>query len=214
MSAIAYKPPWQEGVAYKASKDPLVPPTLPTAPDTTGRQTAPTSKAAVIDMDGMPLAPPIRSDYKFKLERFSAEYMVDFNACAAALRIGASEKAIACGYASKLFNEPYTQQLIVRHINEWEEDAICSRNQVKAALWRESNYYGPDGSASARVAALGKLSKLMGMEIQRIEVNHQVTGVMIVPMTSPEEWATLAQKSQQHLKEQVIEVEAETRAPE
>ena len=200
-----YTPPWLGPDAAPPPPGPDTSGTVGGAPEREVGEIAPVreNQNPVMDFDGMPMMPPASQSYAAKLERFAIEYMVDMNACSAALRIGATEDAIRCGYASKLLNHPYTQQLIANYIREWEEDAICTRNQIKAALWREANYYGPDGSAAARVAALGKLMRLMGMDIQKIESTSAI-GVMVVPMTTgPEQWAQLAEQQQLELKEAV-----------
>ncbi len=134
---------------------------------------------------------------------FVAEFVKDFNAVAALLRLGFQFEAPNV-VATRWLKEPYTQYLLDQYIDGATEKALITRNKVIAALNREANSYGLDSSGASRVSALGKLAKILGMEIDRTEVSVAVAGgIMLVPLAaSPEDWEKNASKAQLELKEE------------
>lgn len=139
---------------------------------------------------------------------FIKEYLVDYNAIAAAQRIGYN-KGIAKEYAVRLMAEPYVAREISRLEGApAEEDELSIKKRIMAGLIRESNYYGPGSSQAARVAALGKLAQLHGME-PATKTKTELTGADGQPLTAgqfiipgvmtPEQWAAAAAQQQADL---------------
>lgn len=96
-------------------------------------------------------------------QRFVEEYLADYDAFAAAIRIGYQE-AFAQQYAKQFLTEPYTLKLIKEREAEFgiltEEDQ--HRKKIVAGLYREA--HSRINSGSARVAALTQLAKIIGIE--------------------------------------------------
>lgn len=132
---------------------------------------------------------------------FVAEYVKDFNGAAAIMRLGYQvfEPRVVAG---QWLREPYTQYILDKFIREAEDVALVTRGEILAGLKREANSYGLDSSGASRVSALGKLAKILGIEITKIEGEVKaVGGVMLVPLGgNPEEWEKNAAKSQSDLK--------------
>ncbi len=96
-------------------------------------------------------------------KRFVDEYLTDYDAVGAAIRLGYQE-AFAQQYAKKFLTEPYTLRLVKEREAEFgvktEED--LHRKKIVAGLYREA--YARHNSGSARVAALSQLAKITGIE--------------------------------------------------
>jgi len=96
-------------------------------------------------------------------KRFVDEYLTDYDAFSAAIRLGYQE-AFAQQYAKKFLTEPYTLKLIKEKEAEFgiktEDDQ--HRKKIIAGLYREA--HSRFNSGSARVAALTQLAKIIGIE--------------------------------------------------
>lgn len=146
-----------------------------------------------------------RPETKFKAQAFAKAYLIDFDHRNAAIRIGAPEdKALEIGRG--MLNDPETLQAIQAYMGSIETDKLVSRERVLMGLLKEACYHGLGASHSARVAAWGKLAKVLGMELPPEDPNKKNTqgGVMIVPMAGGiEEWERAAIGQQQQLKTDV-----------
>jgi hypothetical protein len=142
---------------------------------------------------------------KFKAQEFAKLYVIDFDHRNAALRLGAPEdKALEIGRG--MLNDPETLQAIQAFMARIEKDKIVSRERVLAGLLREACYHGHGASHSARVAAWGKLAKVLGMELPTEDPAKKTIqgGVMLVPMAGGiEDWERAAMGQQQQLKSDV-----------
>ena len=96
-------------------------------------------------------------------QRFVEQYLVDYDAYSAAIRLGYQE-AFAQQYAKQFLAEPYTLKLIREKEAEFgiltEDDQ--HRKKIVAGLYREA--HSRFNSGSARVAALTQLAKIIGIE--------------------------------------------------
>lgn len=96
-------------------------------------------------------------------QRFVEEYLADYDAVGAAIRLGYQE-AFAQQYAKQFLAEPYTLKLIKEREAEFgiltEEDQ--HRKKIVAGLYREA--HSRFNSGAARVAALTQLAKIIGIE--------------------------------------------------
>lgn len=136
-----------------------------------------------------------------QMERFAQEFIVDFNGVQAALRMGIALEKAASWVSKKLYT-PYVQSEILRLIRTLPESSIVNRNQVLAGLLKEANREGPDASSASRIAAWTQIGKILGMYVQRIEINPRVGSVMQVPMASSlESWEKSAITAQSQLME-------------
>lgn len=96
-------------------------------------------------------------------KRFVEEYVVDYNAVDAAIRIGFNEQ-FAVQYAKKFLSEPYTLKLIKEQEEELGQttDEERHRKRVIAGLYREAHSRFNNGSA--KVAAFTQIAKIVGIE--------------------------------------------------
>lgn len=145
-------------------------------------------------------------------DKFVIEYVKDYNALDAAIRIGYT-LAFAKEFAPRFMSESYVlnqikkQETAPEGIDFENEDAL--KRQVYASLWREANFHGAGSSQAARVAALSKLSAFHGMDAPSRSKQEltgpdgqplQAGGVLVIPgvMTS-EQWAAQAEQQQADL---------------
>lgn len=96
-------------------------------------------------------------------DRFVGEYLVDYDALGAALRIGYSE-AFARQYSQSFMLEPYVRARITQ---QEEKLGIATeeekhRRKIVAGLYRIAG--GAKSAASAQVAAYSQLAKITGIE--------------------------------------------------
>lgn len=149
-----------------------------------------------------------------KAQAFAKEMLVDFNPVKALLRSGLiSEEEAATRSDTSLYKtaqryerDPYVQQALRDYIHRVESDKIVSRERILYGLLEEACYHGPGGSASARVAAWGKLAKLMGMELPEGGDKRDAApgGVLLIPFApSIQDWEAAAMGQQAKLKADV-----------
>jgi len=100
-------------------------------------------------------------------DAFVCEYLKDFSGVEAASRIGSTNPVNTW---RRLIKCPYVQRAIGKKMQDWEANSVVTRNKVCAVLWRESNDF-VHGTAATRVAAASKLAKLMGFEVDNINLN-------------------------------------------
>ena len=94
---------------------------------------------------------------------FVQEYMKDYDAFNACLRVG-FQATYALEYSQQFLRESYVQQRIKAcelQSGLREED---SERLVLSVLRREMQYTGPGSSHAARVSAAGLMAKLLGLE--------------------------------------------------
>lgn len=149
-----------------------------------------------------------------KAQAFAKEMLVDFNPVKALLRSGlispeeAETRSAQSLYktAQRYERDPYVQQALRDFIHRVESDKVVSRERILYGLLEEACYHGPGASASARVAAWGKLAKLMGMELpaEGEQKTSAPGGVLLIPYApSIEDWETAAMGQQAKLKADV-----------
>jgi len=96
-------------------------------------------------------------------QRFVEEYLVDYDAFAAALRLGYAEQ-FAEQYSRQFMLEPYVRKRIAER--EAELGVVTEeqqhRKKIVAGLYREA--HSRFNSGAARVAALTQLAKIIGIE--------------------------------------------------
>ncbi len=136
---------------------------------------------------------------------FVAEYLVDYDQVAAAIRCGFSA-GFAGDYAKKFMGEPYVQKKLkgeqLAEPQNKEEEADQERihkRKILAALMREA--HNPMISGAARVGALSRLAAIyqMDMPAKGAAEMHR-GGVMMVPaIANIDEWQTAAIASQTQL---------------
>jgi hypothetical protein len=161
--------------------------------------------------DDLPIDEPAEErsyTYREKALRdfFVKEYLVDYDAVAAAHRIGYG-KSYAKEFSARFMQEPYVLRQIAKSegfVNtESPEDRESAKRRIMAGLTREANYRGPGSSQAARVAALSKLAQLHGMDFDAKPKeldNNPAEGAFVVPgVMTPEQWAAAAEKQQEDL---------------
>lgn len=117
-------------------------------------------------------------------DRFVNEYVKDYNAFCAALRLGYAE-AYAAQYSQQFLREPYTQQRLAQvqeEIGDAEEDQ--HRKRIVAGLYRLAEERGMGSSHGGRVAAYNTLVKVMGLEApvkSVVEVNEKPSVQFYIP---------------------------------
>ena len=116
-------------------------------------------------------------------DNFVIEFLKDFNGVEAATRCGSSNPVAMW---RRMMKCPYTQRAISKKMQEWEADAVVSRNKLCATLWREANDF-IHGTAATRVAAAAKLGKMMGYEVDNINLTlNQNQEFIDAPLTKEE----------------------------
>lgn len=157
-------------------------------------------------------------------DRFVEEYLTDYDAYQACIRVGYT-KMLAKKFCAIFMQEPYTLQRIrLRETGgaEVEEDSAEARKRrVMMGLIREANYRGPGCSQAARVAALSKLAAIEGMDAPKKSI-HEMTGpdgqpisqggFFVVPgIMTTEDWEKRAAEQQAALVAQVPAGSAEAK---
>ena len=137
---------------------------------------------------------------------FVAEYLVDYDRLAAAMRCG-FEFQLAMEWSARLFQEPYVQQRIARlRISaDVDQDSLeeYNKRRVREGLISEAFYRGPGSSHSARVSALKALATINGM-VPKGDLGKggpsEKGGVMAVPgIADIDDWEKTASASQDAL---------------
>lgn len=156
------------------------------------------------------ISPELSSAEKAVRDRFVKEYLLDYDAKAAAIRCGYGE-SFAGAYADKFMLEPYVLQQIKARELEFADDPVAeeeaTKRIIRASLLREANYRGPGSSHSARVNALAKLAVIHDMDAPtKIEADiNSRGGVMMVPgIASAEDWAKTASEAQKKLQDEAM----------
>lgn len=138
-------------------------------------------------------------DKKTARKLFVLEYLKDFNATKALLRLG-QEGTIQYvrKKGSEYLREPYVNQLIDEHIRQAKEDTIVTRAEVLFGLKNEA-HNAPE--AATRVTAWCNIGKMLGMYVEKKELKVTGSGVMLIPASaSPDEWEAATSAAQEHLK--------------
>lgn len=138
-------------------------------------------------------------------DKFVTEYLVDYDAWAAAIRVGFLRN-IAGTYAQTMLEDTYVRREIARRqqlqIENPKEANKARRRLIEAALMREAHYKGPNSTHAGRVMALANLAKIHDMNAAtkiKSEVVHK-GGVMRVPaIASVADWEKEAAKTQDKL---------------
>jgi hypothetical protein len=153
--------------------------------------------------DGLPGLEDLSPREKALRDMFVSEYLIDYDQVKAAMRCGFNMQ-FAQEYSRRFMEEAYVQ----RRINEIRFTKVDDRQleefdkaRIKTSLMAEAHYHGAGSTQAARVAALGKLATMYGMETKKVEatVTHR-GGVMAVPgIASLDDWEKQASASQDEL---------------
>jgi hypothetical protein len=155
------------------------------------------------------LAPELTKAERELRDRFVAEYLADYDAYKAAIRIGYAP-AYAKDFCQRFMQEPYVLGKIRDaeggHVDD--ADPEVQKRMVLAGLWREARNFGAGSSQAARVAALSKISAFFGMDAPKTSKTELTgadgmplgSGVFVVPgMVTADEWAKQAEAQQEEL---------------
>lgn len=161
--------------------------------------------------NGLPAPEEMNPREKALRDMFVSEYLIDFDQVKAAMRCGFNQQ-FAVEYSRKFMEESYVQKRIneVRFMKV-DDRALeeFDKTRIRSSLMAEAHYYGPGSSSASRVAALGKLALMYGMEApKKVDVNavHR-GGVMAVPgIASLEDWEKGAAESQDELVKHAADV--------
>jgi hypothetical protein len=155
--------------------------------------------------DPLLMEPALSAQEKALRDRFVTEYLIDYDAWAACVRVGFL-KSVAGAYAADFMQEPYVQREILRR--QLQEDADPKGALKNKKKWVEMNllqaaqFKGEGSSHSARVSALSKLCNIYDMD-GATKIKANVThkgGVMMVPaIANVDEWEAHASKHQDKL---------------
>lgn len=157
--------------------------------------------------DEMVMQPVLSQAERAMRDKFVDEYLTDFNALAAAIRIGFL-RSVAGEYSQQLMDDPYVNKQISKKQAELEanpKEAVRRRKRLtEMALYREAHYHGPGSSHAARVSALAKLVSVYDMDAPT-KIEQKIThrgGVMVIPaIANLDDWEKAAQQSQTKLVE-------------
>ena len=138
---------------------------------------------------------------KYRRQVFAAHYIKTLNGSASAKLAGFKSPGHK---ATRLLKEPYVQKLLNDLINDLDQDALMTQNEILFQLKKEALQV-ESGNQGARISALAHMAKIRGMIVDQTNVNVTAKqSVMVVPaMPSHQEWSKDAAKSQAKLKEDV-----------
>lgn len=154
--------------------------------------------------DAIPITDDLNPREKALRDLFVSEYLVDYDAVRACQRCGFVHQ-FAIDFARKFMEEPYVQQQLnaVKFQNVPEQAmADYDKKRIRTGLMAEAHYRGPGSSHSGRVAALGKLASLYGMDAPKKSEQTIINrgGVMAVPgIAALDDWEAAASASQDAL---------------
>lgn len=138
-------------------------------------------------------------------DQFAQEYLVDYDALAACVRIGFA-KMFAENYAKKFMSETYVRnriaQLQAHEALNPKQEANEDKRRIRSMLFKEANYHGPGSSHGARVSALAKLASIYSMDgpIKTENLHTHRGNVMRIPAQMDEDtWEREAIESQTEL---------------
>lgn len=103
--------------------------------------------------------PELSAKEKALRDAFVREYLIDYDAVKAAIRLG-FKSSVADTYAGRFMSESY----VLRQIAHKQHNNGNIQDVIRNTLLKEANYYGPGSSASARVSAIAQLAKNEGIE--------------------------------------------------
>jgi hypothetical protein len=142
---------------------------------------------------------------------FALEYVYDFSARNAAIRLGFDHKA-AAEVGRKLLNHWLTQRCIRKLEQRFEQDKLVTADRVLSLLYRDASNYSPGSNPIARVSAQKNLVTLMGLaKPKQVEVTTKagaggagkMGGVMMVPFVmTPDQWEQHAENAQRALQQE------------
>lgn len=161
-----------------------------------------------ITSDQLAIKYEMKVDDVVKMRHFVHEYIKDFNAYQAALRMGYSVD-MAINNAQLLMEHSFTQLRLAEIMKDVDANSIISGNQVMFALWREANLGNNASNAAGRISALKELARIKRIGDTAQQKAVKVTGVMIVPMVENDaesSWEDKAKASQAALKGGAIDV--------
>lgn len=163
------------------------------------------------------------SEREIKLrDKFAREYVKDFDALAAAKRVG-YQGQVAKEYAIRLMDEPYVirkiDQLKGKGLQEMDPEQI--KNTIMAGLYREANDRGLGATHPGRIAAWAHLARLNGLE-PASKIKNELSGpdgqplggMFVLPgLMTPEQWEQAAAAQQEALVSGKIDQVAQVAPP-
>ena len=126
-----------------------------------------------------------------KRQRFVEEYLLDFNAAAAARRAGYSERT-AQTQGPRLLRFVQVQAALLRLQQKADKRFDVRLDQVLGGLAKEAMGQGPDTRASARVAAWQAIARIKGFDApKKVELTGADGGAIALDhkWTEEEVWA-------------------------
>lgn len=156
----------------------------------------------------IPEAESLSVEEKAVRDLFVTEYLVDYDGIKAAMRCG-FQFQFAVEYSKQFLQDPYVQKRIsdLRTSGSVNQETLdeYNRRRVREALMEQAFYQGPGASHAARVAALGRLTTILGMDPSvKGGANGKGPGaqggVMAVPgIADIDQWEQTASQSQDEL---------------
>lgn len=144
-------------------------------------------------------------DEVVRMRHFLGEYLKDFDEKLAAVRMGYPYDS-ALGTGRLLLHHSYSQLKLLEMLEAMEIPKLISAQLIISRLWKEAN--NGDGlfnNAPNRIAALGKLAKIIGLENPKPIEEKNIRpsgGIMFVPIAlSSDDWGDYAHASQKALKD-------------
>lgn len=131
---------------------------------------------------------------------FVIHYIKTLDSYASAKFAGYEEPQIA---GEALLREPYVQNEISRLLDDLDDKAIMTRNEIMFRLKYEAHNMEAQNQ-SARITALDKIAKISGiMEEEGAKTINNVHVMVVPPMGSADEWGENAEGQQSELKQDV-----------
>lgn len=151
--------------------------------------------------DNRVMEPELSSAEKTLRDQFVKEYLFDFDAYQACMRVGFANQ-FASDYARRLMGEPYVQRRIAELSKVSPSDEKEQAEQDKLLTLRVLREAAQRGPYASRVAAAAKLAAILGLDApvkSSQEVLHR-GGVMMVPsIANLDDWEQAAEATQSKL---------------
>lgn len=116
-------------------------------------------------LDQCLLAPPLNEQEKALRDLFVEEYVKDFDAFQACIRVG-FQATFAVEYAKRFYAEPYVQRRIAEKQREPVQNTDVQQQEDKALILSVLRQAAQNGPYASRVAAAKQLATIHGFDRQ------------------------------------------------
>lgn len=128
--------------------------------------------ASGLYLDARLMEPELSQQEKALRDLFVTEYLKDFDAFQACLRVG-FQAAFAVEYAKRFINEPYVQRKLADLQRSTPESEEAQANEDRALVLNVLRQAAQNGPYASRVQAASKLATILGLDRPDGDSNEQ-----------------------------------------